>query len=184
LNSVFDIAESQWTKKTCIVIGFPNEQAGAVLPVRDRPSLFSEEGLRFVLFFLRGYGSMSNIQKSNTGRTKPAVFTLVNNLSIMLTMGYMEISRKTGGPRFVLIAGFVRELHKLRCQIVLSRAAATKNKLYFLLTVARRTPESSMVRKNSVSTPAIFTRPAPTEQISTIAVKIEQKIVSYDYLHQ
>ena len=65
------------------------------------------------------------------------------------------------------------------CQIAWSRAAAGQNKLYFLLTVARRTPESSMVRKNSVSTPAIFTKPAPTEQISTIAVKMEQKITSY-----
>ena len=37
--------------------------------------------------------------------------------------------------------------------------------------MARRVPESSIVRKNSVSTPAIFTKPAPTEHISTIAVE-------------
>ena len=69
------------------------------------------------------------------------------------------------------------------CPARRSRAATTQIKLYFLLTVARRTPESSIVRKNSVSTPAIFTKPAPTEQISTIAVKIEQKIANYDCLH-
>jgi len=57
------------------------------------------------------------------------------------------------------------------------------HKVNFLLTVARRTPESSIVTKNSVSTPAIFTKPAPTEQISTIAVKIEHKIFSYHCLH-
>lgn len=43
-----------------------------------------------------------------------------------------------------------------------------------VLTVARKVPESSMVRKNSVSTPAILTKPAPTGQISTIAVKIKR----------
>ena len=54
-----------------------------------------------------------------------------------------------------------------------------------LLTVARKVPESSMVRKNSVSTPAIFTKPAPTEQISTIAVKMKYKsrLTSVTLLH-
>jgi len=45
-----------------------------------------------------------------------------------------------------------------------------------LLTVARKVPESSIVKKNSVSTPAIFTNPAPTEQISTIAVRVKKRL--------